>query len=481
MNHSETAPQPATIMIVEDSPVNLLLLAGVLTKEGYSVRQVQDGTQALSIAASVPLDLILLDIDLPQMNGYEVCKQLKAAEETHDIPVIFISGLNEVQDKIKGFSVGAVDYIAKPFQILEVFARVKTHLNLRQMQKRLASKNEEIARANEKLNSTLLELKATQAQMINSEKMAALGQLIAGVAHEINTPLGAIVSSAGNIVQFLERSLEELPKLFKSLSAEEEQIFSALLKRSMQEKLNLSAREERKMKRLLIGELKLASIDKAEEIADTMVDMKIYDSIEEFLPLLKRQDGLYIVSLAYKLSGLQRGMQTIEMAAERAAKVIYALKSYSRFDLSDAKTLARIPDTIETVLTLYHNQIKQGVDVIQSYLDLPPVHCYPDELTQVWTNLVHNALQAMESQGTLIIEGVPDGERLKISITDSGQGIPAEIIDKIFEPFFTTKSTGEGSGLGLHIVKEIIDKHQGKIEVYSIPGQTTFTVYLPIN
>ncbi|MGL5059759.1 MAG: hybrid sensor histidine kinase/response regulator [Microcoleus sp.] len=480
MNNRKIIPQPATILVVDDTPVNLHLLTEILTEEGYSVRPVQHGTEALSIAASIPLDLILLDIDLPEINGYEVCEQLKAAEKTRDIPVIFISALNDLQDKIKAFSLGGIDYITKPFQIKEILVRVKTHLKFGQLQKKLQYKNEELASTHAKLNATTLEFQLLQAEMKNSEKMAALGQLVAGVAHEINTPLGAILSSVGNMVKFLTLSLEELPKLFQSLSVEEEQIFSSLLSRSLQEKLNLSAKEERKIKRVLMGELESADIAKADEIADSMVDMKIYDEIEEFFPLLQRQDALYIVDLAYKISGLQRGMQTIEIAADRAAKVISALKAYARFNLENTKILARIPDGIETVLTLYHNQIKQGVNVVQSYADLPAVLCFPDELTQVWTNLVHNALQAMDNKGTLIVEGVAEAEHIKISITDSGKGIPGENLDKIFQPFFTTKPTGEGTGLGLHIVKEIVDKHQGKILVDSMPGKTTFSIYLPI-
>lgn len=481
MNNCQIASQLANILVVDSTPDSLQLLVEILTEQGYNVIAAQDGDRALSIVASIPLDLIFLDINLPKFNGYEICEKLKAAEETCDIPVISIGDFNEVQERVKAFSAGAADWITKPVHATEVSIRVKTQLNLRSLQKNMRSKNAEIATINDKFNATYLELQAVQVQLMNSEKMAALGQLIAGIAHEVNTPLGAIISSVGNIVQFSDTALQELPKLLRSLSPEEEEQFSALLRRSLQEKLNLSAREERKMKRLLIGKLESAITGNAEQIADSMVDMKVYDRIEEFLLLLKRPDSLYIVDLAYKISALQRGMQTIEMAAERAAKVIFALKAYTRFDRANIKTLARIPDGIETVLTLYHNQIKQGVDVIQSYADLPPVLCYPDELTQVWTNLVHNALQAMDNQGTLIFEGVQLSEQIKISVTDSGKGIPPEIAEKIFEPFFTTKSSGEGSGLGLHIVKEIIEKHQGAIEVDSIPGKTTFTIYLPIN
>jgi signal transduction histidine kinase len=139
-----------------------------------------------------------------------------------------------------------------------------------------------------------------------------------------------------------------------------------------------------------------------------------------------------------------------------------------------------IIDGIETVLTLYHNQLKQGVEVIRKFNEIPQIMCFADELNQVWTNILHNALQAMHHKGILHI-GVKQLDGFIVtSITDSGSGIPPEIKEKIFQPFFTTKPAGEGSGLGLDIVKRIIDKHKGKIEVESVPGKTTFSIYLPV-
>ncbi len=170
------------------------------------------------------------------------------------------------------------------------------------------------------------------------------------------------------------------------------------------------------------------------------------------------------------------------IATNRAAKIMYALKNYARHDSKGEKINANIIEGIETVLTLYYNQFKQGVEVIRNYeTDLPSILCYPDELNQVWTNLVHNALQAMGNKGTLTVDVKRHNSTMSISITDSGKGIPVEIQEKIFEPFFTTKPTGEGSGLGLNIVKQIVEKHEGKIQVYSIPGKTTFTVFIPLD
>ncbi|HAJ61670.1 MAG TPA: serine/threonine protein kinase, partial [Cyanobacteria bacterium UBA8543] len=341
--------------------------------------------------------------------------------------------------------------------------------------------NLEIEAKNQELGATLQQLQATQQQLVESEKMAALGQLVAGIAHEINTPLGAIRSSAGNISKFLSQTLEQLPTLFQSLTLEESQDFLALLQRSLQQESNFSTKEERQFKRTLRRQLEADQVDNSDLIADRLVIMGIADEIESFLPLLKRDDSTQILAIAYKLSELKRGTITINTATERASKVVFALKTYARYDQSGEMTQANLTEGIETVLTLYQNQLKKGVEVIRNYTDLPPMLCYPDELNQVWTNLLHNALQAMDYQGTLTIDVTAIEQQAKVSITDSGSGIPEEIQSKIFEPFFTTKPPGEGSGLGLDIVKKIIEKHHGKIEVKSVPGQTQFTIYLPMN
>ncbi len=338
-----------------------------------------------------------------------------------------------------------------------------------------------LSQKNTELAHTLEELKRTQQELIQSEKMAALGQLIAGVAHEINSPLGAIRSSVQNIADFWAEQLQQLPIFFQQLSPERQQDFFALLHKSSQETDTLSSKEKRQLKKLMQRQLELEEIDGADSLACTLLDIGICHNVERFLPLLKDSQSPNILQTAYEFATVQKSTKNIATATDRAAKIVFALKSYSRYDQSGSKAIANITDGIETVLTLYHYQIKHGVEVVRNYgTDLPSVLCYPDELNQVWTNLLHNALQAMGNKGVLKIDVKHQDNAISVSITDSGQGIPPEIMPRIFEPFFTTKPPGEGSGLGLDIVQKIMEKHQGKLEVESVPGQTKFTVSLPI-
>lgn len=463
------------ILVVDDTPANLRLLVDLLTENGYKARPVPNGKLALTAARNMPPDLILLDIMMPEMDGYEVCRQLKKDKLNYDVPIIFISAVNDVLNKVKAFAMGGVDFITKPFQVEEVLARVETHLSRVILQKSLQKKNDELVKA-------LQQLQTAQDQLIQSEKMALLGQLIAGIGHEINTPLGVIRSSIDNVADFLNQELENLPIFLKKLSSAREQDFLALLRKANQQSLTFSSKEKRQLKKALIRQLESQDITNTETIADTLVDMGIYDDVELFFPLFKDSESQTILNMAYRIISLKKSTQTISTAIDRAAKVVFALKSYARYDTFGEKVEINITDGIETALTLYQNQLKQGVEVIRNYQErLSPILCYTDELNQVWTNLIQNALQAIDNQGTLKIDVRQQEEQLLISITDSGKGIPPEVMPRIFEPFFTTKPPGEGSGLGLDIVKKIIEKHHGTIEVESVPGLTTFTVALPID
>ena len=328
----------------------------------------------------------------------------------------------------------------------------------------------------ENLKKALKELKKTQKQLIQQEKLAALGQLVAGIAHEINTPLGAIQASAGDNTKALIAAIAEIPKLSEYLNEAEQDTFFSLLDYAMMSKPLYSSSEKRPLKRKIIGQLKEYKIDNARRIADLLIDIGIYDEIDFCLSLLRHSRVDWILELAYNLACLMGNNLTILTSVEKASKVVFALKSYARFNHSESKQLVEITAGLETILEIYRNQLKQNIEVLRNYQELPKIWCYPDELIQVWTNLIHNSIQAMEHGGKLTIVALEENSGIKVEICDSGSGITQDIQDKIFEPFFTTKPTGEGSGLGLHISKKIIDKHQGTIAVKSKPGHTKFSV-----
>jgi len=342
---------------------------------------------------------------------------------------------------------------------------------------------EQLIDANLELKATLDDLKKTQSQLIEAERMAVLGKLVAEVGHEINSPLGAIRASISNMSTALQETMELLPIVFQRLATEHHQIFLTLVERSRTEKEELTFKEERRLRRHLTEELDAHQIDDADSIADTLVDIGIYRDIDPLLALLKAYDRPFCMSVlqaAYNVARQQFNSQNIMLAVERTSKVVFALRSYSHVNHSDEMQMTQITEGIDTVLTLYHHQLKHGINVVKHYEPIPEIPCYRDELNQVWTNLIHNAIYAMERKGRLEIRVFQEDAYVVTQITDSGKGIPDEIKSRVFEPFFTTKPAGEGSGLGLDIVRKIVEKHHGSIDFESQPGKTTFCVKFPV-
>lgn len=346
----------------------------------------------------------------------------------------------------------------------------------------IKEQNIKLTKQKEELQKTLQNLKNMQAQLIQSEKMGALGHLIAGIAHEINTPIGAIQASVGNISTSLDSSIQNLFRLFTKLSKKELIIFLRIMRMMEKNKPSLTSKEKRELKKEIISKLTAAKIDNSYSISEIIIYLNLYEEIDILIPLLDVDNPEFILKSIKDIYSVRKNSENIKLAVDKASKVVFALKKFTHKDQGGEKEKANLIDNIETVLTLLHNQLKQGIDLIKDFDEIPQVYCFPDELVQVWTNLISNAIQAMDNQGTLTITVQNSGNNVQVSIKDTGCGIANEIKDKIFEPFFTTKKAGEGTGIGLGLVRKIVDKHSATLNFESEIGVgTIFTITLPIN
>ncbi len=335
--------------------------------------------------------------------------------------------------------------------------------------------------AEQKATAALDTLRAAQTHLIQSEKMASLGQLVASVAHEINTPIDVVKGSGKIIAQSLNHALTSMPRLLETLDTLTRNLFMQLIKHASDPAAPQSSREQRSVMRDIANQLEAMGIQDTRRKAEILMQLRPHASLADFLPLLQHPDSDLILATAHSISSMNKSTRNINTAVNQVTKIVFALKSFSHADGTGKMVEASLQEGLETVLTIYNSQIRQGIELVTDFEALPAIPCLPDELNQVWTNLIHNALAAMSNKGTLSLALRKIGNEAMVSVGDTGCGIPEEYREKIFDAFFTTKLTGEGSGLGLNIVKKIVEKHKGRIEVQSeVNLGTTFSVYLPV-
>ena len=337
-----------------------------------------------------------------------------------------------------------------------------------------------------KVRERTKELEETQAHLVQSEKMASLGVMVAGIAHEINTPAAVINGAADNLdanLVFVLSHLGDITYLIQN--PDFRSIYLDILFSFVKE--DPAAKIDPKDKFKLKKETKFRFIqdgipeNDASDLSTFLIDHHLLHMQEELLRIWKTGGKETFEMLKNTLS-LQRNIKNIKYAIRNIVRIVKALKYYSHLGQASYAE-CDLHEGLENTLVIMQNQIKHGVEIERVYGSIPPVRCNIDELNQVWTNLITNAIHAMKSieHPKLTISSRRVGEDyVLISFEDNGSGTPTEIKDKIWDPFFTTKDQGEGTGLGLGIVKGIIEKHKGRIEVESAPGRTLFMVYLPL-
>lgn len=421
-----------SILIVDDNPTNLKVLSEAITSEGFQVSVALDGESALEQMAYHQPALVLLDVMMPGIDGFETCRRMQANPIFQDIPVIFMTALSETEHKVKGLAVGAVDYITKPFQHEEVLARVKVHLRLRHLSQQLEVQNEVLKQFNEtleeKVEQRTAELQQAQIQLIQQEKLSSLGQMVAGVAHEINNPVNFIYGNVVPAQQYVE-DLLSLVNLYRSQYPEPNSVIQSALE----------------------------DLD--------------FDFIAVDLPKL---------------------LNSMQVGADRIHDIVRSLRNFSRLDEAERKCVD-LHEGIENTLMILSHRLKvqttqPEIKLLREYGEIPKVVCFPGQLNQVVMNLLANAIDELESKRIAqpeirIQTELAGADSVRIRIIDNGAGIPETIQQKIFNPFFTTKEVGKGTGLGLSISHQIVvGKHGGNLYCRSTLGQgTEFGIEIPIH
>jgi two-component system NtrC family sensor kinase len=426
---AERAIHDGRILAIDDSPTHLAFLVETLRVDGYAVGQAASGREGLKLLAEERFDCVLVDLMMPDMDGIEVCRQIRRTPraDTDSVAIVMLTGQESREDMMRGLEAGADDFVGKSSDLAVLKARLRAVLRrklferehrriLEELKRRevealreraekevveaRAAMAEELERANTMLQDANRWLKEAQMHLVQSEKMVSLGQLVAGIAHEINNPLAFVVAHLFTVENLLARATAGMETDVSEAG------------RGMFEKMRIR-------------------------------------------------------------------LQEMGQGLTRVKELVLSLRTFSRLDEGELQTID-IHASIDSVLLFLRHKMAGRIQLIKRYEAVAPVCCDAGRLNQVVMNLVANAIDAIPGEGQIVISTRDAEGQSIISVRDSGPGIPEAIRSRIFDPFFTTKPVGKGTGLGLAISYQIMHAHGGSIEVHSEEGQgAEFVVTIP--
>ena len=413
---SAAEEQLARVLIVDDSIVVRRSFSKILAS-GYECVEAESAIEALSRLRESHFDLVITDIMMPGLSGIELLR--KVIETYPDTAVLVVSGVDRPQRALDAVRLGAFDYLIKPCDPAVLQLTVERALERRTLIENAKQYKRDLEERNVELLRGKRQLERLQAQIVHSEKMASLGQLAAGIAHELNNPVGFVY---GNL-ELLEACLRDLFKLLRFYD-----------------------------------------------------DQGSTGEVAEQAEKIKQE-----IRYEQTLSDLSSIVSDCRDGAERVRDIVQNLRTFSRLDEAEFKT-TDIHEGLESTIRLLSRYFSGGnVRLLRDYGDLPTVEAFAAQLNQVWANLLVNAAQAVSAKGgEVTVKTYTEDDMIVVAVSDNGVGIPPDVLPRIFDPFFTTKAVGDGTGLGLSISFGIVERHGGRIEMTSTPGAgTTAYVKLP--